>query len=370
MHKCLVVVLLWLLSISATAFAQSNNHYPVTITDAIDRRVTIAAEPKAVLLGSGFNLVALSLIHPDPVSILSAWASDMMGDNPEIYQRFKDKFPEIAQLPIIGDGITISTEAALSVKSDLVIMAKWQADSETGRLTIQHLEELGIATIIVDFNEDTLNNTAKNMRMLGQALNRVEQANAYADFYEARIKLIRDRAAELQTPKPKVLLTAFPDEHKCCYAFGSGGLGAFITLVGGENVAENLAVHGDMMNAEAVLVSNPDVLIATSSPGGTYSALSVGPGVPESEARQTLERIIANPFLASSPAISQGRVHGLWNFFNAVPINVLAAEVLAKWINPELYHDIDPEKTMQDINQRFAAVPFDGAYWVDLKRGD
>ena len=29
--------------------------------------------------------------------------------------------------------------------------------------------------------------------------------------------------------------------------------------------------------------------------------------------------------------------------------------------------DIDPEATLKEINERFAAVPFDGAYWIALK---
>ncbi len=58
--------LLLALLISLTARAETQ--WPLTITDAVGREVTIPARPKAVLLGSGFNLVALSLIHPDPVT--------------------------------------------------------------------------------------------------------------------------------------------------------------------------------------------------------------------------------------------------------------------------------------------------------------
>lgn len=346
--------------------AQATDHYPVTVTDAANRQVTIASEPKAVLLGTGFNLIALSLVHPDPVSILSGWAKDLMGDNPEIYQAFKTKFPKIEQLPIVSDGITITTEAALSVTSDLVILAKWQASTETGGLMIRNLEKLGIPTIVIDFNEDALNNTASNIRLLGQVLNRVEQADAYADFFEVRLKRLKDRSSQFPDSKPTVLLTAFPDVNKCCYVFGASGLGEFITLAGGKNVADALQPHGGTMNVEAIMVANPQILIATSSPGGTYAELSVGPGVKESEARATLNRTIVNPFLVGSKAVETGRVHGLWNFFNAVPINILAAEAFAKWINPEIFADIDPDATLKEINERFAAVPFEGAYWVDL----
>ncbi|MGJ7041234.1 iron complex transport system substrate-binding protein [Shinella sp. BE166] len=347
--------------------ARAEVQYPLTVTDALGREVTIPAEPKAVLLGSGFNLVALSLVHPDPVSILAGWASDMKGDNPEIYARFKDKFPKIEDVPIIGDGITVSFEAALSLKADLAILANWQADTELGKQAIGYLEQTGVPVVIVDFNSDALNNTAGNMRLLGQVMNREEQANAFADFYEARVKRIRDRVAEHTEPGPTVLMDAFPNPEKCCYAYGTGGLGAFIAITGSRNIAESLPAQGGIISSEFLVAANPDVYIATASPGGTYSAFSIGPGVDPNEARETLARAVSSPFLANLKAVKDERVHGLWNFFNAVPLNILAAEAFAHWLRPEIFGDIDPDQTMKEINDRFAAVPFDGAYWISLK---
>ncbi|HEV7250753.1 MAG TPA: ABC transporter substrate-binding protein [Shinella sp.] len=347
--------------------ARAEVQYPLTVTDAIGREVTIPAEPKAVLLGSGFNLVALSLVHPDPVSILAGWASDMKGDNPEIYARFKDRFPKIEDVPIIGDGITMSFEATLSLKADLAILANWQADTELGKQAIGYLEQTGVPVVVVDFNSDALNNTAGNMRLLGQVMNREEQADAFADFYEARVKRIRDRVAEHGEPGPTVLMDAFPNPEKCCFAYGTGGLGAFIAITGSRNIAESLPAQGGIISSEFLVAAEPDVYIATASPGGTYSAFSIGPGVDPNDARETLARAVSSPFLTNLKAVKDGRVHGLWNFFNAVPLNILAAEAFAHWLRPEIFGDIDPDATMKEINERFAAVPFDGAYWISLK---
>ncbi len=347
--------------------ARAEVAYPLTVKDALGREVTIPAEPKAVLLGSGFNLVALSLVHPDPVGILAGWASDMKGDNPEIYARFKDRFPKIEDVPIIGDGITVSFEAALSLQADLAILANWQADTDLGKQAIDYLERSGVPVVVVDFNSDALNNTADNMRLLGKVLNREEQANAFADFYEERVKRIRDRVAAHKEPGPTVLMDAFPNPEKCCYAYGTGGLGAFIAITGSRNIAESLPAQGGIVSSEFIVAADPDVYIATASPGGTYSTFSVGPGVAPEEARETLARAVSGPFLKNLKAVKEERVHGLWNFFNAVPLNILAAEAFAHWLRPDIFADIDPDATLKEINARFAAVPFDGAYWISLK---
>src|SRR5690606_33958496 len=113
--------------------------------------------------------------------------------------------------------------------------------------------------------------------------------------------------------------------------------------------------------------ADPDVYIATASPGGTYSTFSIGPGVDPEEARETLARAVSSPFVANLKAVKGGRVHGLWNFFNAVPLNILAAEAFAQWLRPDIFADVDPDQTLKEINERFAAVPFDGAYWISIK---
>ncbi|MCG5477222.1 MAG: ferrichrome ABC transporter, partial [Sinorhizobium fredii] len=70
----------------------------------------------------------------------------------------------------------------------------------------------------------------------------------------------------------------------------------------------------------------------------------------------------------SIAAVRNGRVHGLWNFFNAIPLNIVAAEAFAAWLRPDLFADVDPARTLAEINERFAAVPFEGAYWISLKK--
>lgn len=353
--------------------ARAEGKWPMTVTDAVGREVTLPAKPKAILLGSGFNLVALSLIHPDPVSLLAGWSADMKGDNPEIYESFRRKFPAIADVPQIDDGTGpgLSFETLLTVKADLALLNNWQSDTESGKRAIDYLTGIGVPVIVLDFNNDALTNTPRMMRLLGKILERDEQAEAFARYYEDKLALIQARLAAKPEPRPMVLMDAFPQADKCCWAYGTGGLGEFLTIAGGRNFAEGtLPRPGGTVNAEAVMAANPDIYIATSSPGGKYGTLSIGPGVAEEEARQTLAQTVTAPALASLRAVQEKHVHGLWNFFNAIPLNILAAEAFATWIRPDLFSDLDPKKSLAEINERFAAVPFKGTYWVDLKPED
>ncbi|TCU18107.1 ABC transporter substrate-binding protein [Rhizobium sullae] len=354
----------------APYLARAQSRWPLTVTDAIGRTATIQKRPEAVILGTGFNLIALSLIHPDPVSLLAGWANDMKGDNPFIYEAFRKKFPAIETVPYVGNGQAdgLSFEAALSLNADLAIMGMWQADSELGRRAMQYLESVGVPVVVVDFSRDPLRTTPRDMRLLGRIFERDQQAEDFARFFETRLARIKAKTASTTDSGPLVLMDAFPSDVRGSWAIGRTGLGELIVLAGGRNAADkNLPPQGGPVTAEYILAADPDVYIATGSPGGTYTAFSVGPGVDPSEARRSLGETVKMPNLAPLKAVREGRVHGLWNFFNAVPLNILAAEAVATWVRPNLFGDVDPASSLAELNDRFAAVPIEGAYWTSLK---
>ncbi len=213
--------------------------------------------------------------------------------------------------------MTVSVEKIVSIKADLAILSDWQMRSDEGVQAIAYLEKMGIPVIVVDFGNHALQNTSQNMRLLGKVLNREEQANAFADFYDERIARIRDRVGK-NDAGPTVLLEAFPNADQCCYAYGRSSMGEFITLTGSRNIAADGPPQA-IISSEYIVAADPQVYIATSSPGGKYSGFSIGPGVSEQEARDTLSSALKNPFRAGLKAVHDKRVHGLWNFSMLFP---------------------------------------------------
>ena len=63
-------------------------------------------------------------------------------------------------------------------------------------------------------------------------------------------------------------------------------------------------------------------------------------------------------------AVEDGRTHGIW-FPLTGGLSIVALEVVAKWVLPDLYADIDPQATMDEINGRFLATPLRGSFWTN-----
>lgn len=342
--------------------------WPRQVVDAAGRSVTLPRPPRRILLGSGFNLVPLSLLHPDPVSLMVAWASDLKRLNRPMAEAFERRFPALAALPLIGDngGAGLSLEHVLSAEPDLVLLTGWHHATETGRLAIRRLAEAGVPVLVLDFSEDPLVKTPRSMRALGQAIGREAEAEAFSTFYEQRVAGIRAKVAATPEPRPRVILQAFGGSSDCCWVWNNGGLGGLLGALGVRNLGAELLPAtgmGGTLYLESLLAADPEVYVTTGLPRREFS---LGPGVPREQSRASLARVVQQAGLSSLAAARQGRVHGLWNHFNAVPLNLLAFEALARWCRPDLFPALDPAATLAEINRRFAAMPFEGSFWVSL----
>ena len=331
----------------APNIARAQTRWPLNVTDATGRKVTIKKKPEGVILATGFNLIPLSLIHPDPVSLLAGWASDMKGDNPFIYEAFRKEFPAIENVAIVGNGHAdgLSVETALSLSADLAIMSTWQADSEVGQLAMQYLELGRPPGRRRRYQSRPAEHNAARHAPARPDLRARTAGRGVCPVLREAAGAHQNQGGERDNAGPLVLMDAFPSDIRGSWAIGRTGLGELITLAGGRNVAsDNLPPQGGPVTAEYVIAADPDVYIATGSPGGTYTTFSVGPGVDPSEARRSLAETVKMPNLAPLKAVREGNVHGMWNFFNAVPLNILAAEAVATWIRPELFGDVDPAR--------------------------
>lgn len=338
------------------------------VTDLRDRPLTVATPAGKLSIDDGRYLIALSLIHPDPVSVLAAWAGDVNRISPEMYAAFVEKSPTLETLTktpsSAGD---FDVEAVLAAGPDVAVVSLGSGPTDA---QVAQLEAAGVTVAFIDFFTHPFENQARSLSLLGRLVGREEQATAYNAFRAARLKIISDKVATLtDEQKPTVFLEAHsgngPD---CCNSVGRGNVGDYIAFVGGRNIgADVLNSASGKLNLEYVIDRDPDVYIATGGPHlERAGGFVVGPQYTQDQARASLRRVASRRGIANLTAIGAGRVHGLSHQLINSPIDIVATEVMAKWIHPELFADLNPRATLDEINSRFLAVPYRGDYWVDL----
>lgn len=352
---------------AAPAVAQTK----ITIKDIAGREVTIDRPAKRLVLGEGRQLLALALLHPDPVSLLAGWPSDLSRQDGVTYESYRKKYPAIDKVPILGRGTedTFSIEQALAAKPDVAVLSGGYGPSARSTQVIDRFQAAGIPVVFVDFVAKPLENTVPSMKILGQLIGREREADAFISFYQSRMDRISTRLTEAAPAKPKVLMHAHAGAHECCNSPGRATIGAFIDAAGGHNIAtEVLKQPFGQLNLEFVVARDPDVYVGT---GGVHlrgtGGLVLGPGVDPATSRSLLAAIAGRSGLSTLSAVRNGRVHGLWHLFNNLPLNILAVEALAKWFHPALFKDVDPEASLREVNGKFLPIPFEGTYWVSLK---
>lgn len=367
MKKFLFGLLTYLVLSSQFSFAAG---WPKEVTDILGNKVVLEQPPQRIILASGYSFISLVFTDPEPTKKLVAWGSELKRFDAATYSLFLTKYPELADLTTIGSGSgnELSAELILSLQPDLVIFDAWQAEGST--TLIEHLNKAGIKVIFIDYYMSPLEHTVPSTRLLGQVMDREAETEELIAFYQSHMERLTSRLASGNLKQPKVLLHAYPGVWNCCWSSGSGGVGEYISLFKGINIGASLFpnANGGNLNLEYILMQDPDIYIATGHSGvDKNKGLPIGTGIDEALTLRQLRKIVSEPGLNALTAVAENRVYGFWNYFSGSPFNIVGAEVMAKWIQPELYQDINPQETMDEINRRFLPLPLKGTYWIAIK---
>lgn len=340
----------------------------ILLKDVTGREVAIQAPAKRMLIDDGRFLIALSLIHPDPVSAIAAWPRDINRIGQRTYAAYKAKFPAIDDLAKVASSAgTLSVEQVLAAKPDLAVFSLGSQPSDEERVKI---EAAGIPVVVIDFFVHPLQNLEPSLRLMGRATGRERQAEDFLAFRRQHLDAIAAKVKALgDKPRPKVFLEPHAGmTADCCNSPGRGNVGEVIDFVGGTNIGEAVIPRAfGKLNLEYIVAQNPDIYIATggSHLEGTGGTL-IGPEYTPERARATLAGVVARPGFAGLEAVRDRHVFALSHQLLNSALDILTVEVLAKWIQPGLFGDLDPEATRRALNERFLAVPVEGPNWVAL----
>lgn len=340
----------------------------IVLKDVTGREVTLAAPASRLLIDDGRFLIALALIHRDPVSVLAAWPRDINRIGARTFEAYRTKFPAIDNLARVASSAgALSVEQVVAARPDLAVFSLGAQPSPEERARI---EEAGIPVVVIDFFTHPLANLEPSLTLLGAATGHAAQAREFLAFRRARLDAVQAKLDGLkESERPRVFLEPHAAmTADCCNSPGRGNVGDIIEAVGGTNIGAAVIPRAfGKLNLEYVIAQDPEVYIAT---GGSHmegtAGLLIGPEYSAERARETLARVVSRPGFSGFAAVRAHRVHGLSHQMLNSPLDLFTVEILAKWIHPERFAGLDVERTVAEVNERFLAVPVEGPNWISL----
>lgn len=222
--------------------------YPLTVTDDLGRKVTLAREPT--------RIVAMLPSHTETLFAVGA-GSKLVGI--DVYSNFpKADTDKIAK---VGSGFQPNLEAILALKPDLVL-----ADESTSSKLTEKLEKAGLT--VFGGTGQTYNEVFEKISTIGKLVNR--EGNALRLITSMRSELSAIEASVRNLPK----VSCYYEIDPAPYTVGPNSfIGVLITRAGGRNIIPTGIGDFPKISPELVLSANPSVII-----GLTLDAAVARPG--------------------------------------------------------------------------------------------
>ncbi len=269
--------------------------------------VPVASKRLVGLVGMLVGLVWMAQAGADPVALrdvrgqqlnLSAPAQRIVALAPHFVENlfvigagsqivgavdFIDFPPEAQSIPSVGGYSSLSAEAILGLRPDLVLA--WQSGNSTA--LIAQLENLGLAVFVEEPRD--LAAVAEGLLRLGVLTGREAEARAAAEAFRRR----RDALAQQYSARPAVRVFYQIWHQPLQTLNGTHAVNDLIRLCGGENVFAGALPLAPRVSEEAVLAARPQVIIASGQ---------------SADLRPSMARWRRWPQL---PAVAEGHLHAI-----------------------------------------------------------
>ncbi|MEW5960875.1 MAG: cobalamin-binding protein, partial [Chloroflexota bacterium] len=242
--------------------------FPITVSDDLDRRVTLTAKPERII----------SLL-PSNTEILFAVGAGEQVIGVTSYCNYP---PEAATRRQIG-GITvqsISVETIIAMEPDLILSTQAQAE------IIDTLTGTGLTVIALQ--PRTLDDIYANIELVGRITGHPDKAAALVTGLRRRAEAVE--AAVAAVPQRERLDVFYEVWHDPLMTTGPNTfIGQIITLAGGDNIFADVAEDWPQVSSEVVVTRNPAVILGPDSHGDALTGDSIArrPGWAGLEAVQT-----------------------------------------------------------------------------------
>jgi iron complex transport system substrate-binding protein len=308
------------------------------------RNVTVAHPVESVAVLGTYGAEAMrSLKADDKVSCVS---DPIVKD----YNMF---LPEFSKLPTIGGMFSPDLEKLVAQNPNLVLA---YAESPKPEEFDSKLPS-SINVVHLDFTRADL--MCDDFKKLGYIVDRTEEADEIIKFYEDFNIKIKEKTENLPVDgRPRVYLASMGFSSSKIYnSIGKGtGPDSACDMAGGINIAEHSGYKD--VDPEWVTSQNPDIIVAVLS-----TSSGIGYEYDNTSLVEAMRNEILNsPELAEVKAVKEGKVYCISLQIMSKPRYFLGVAYLAKWLHPDLFEDLNPEKLNAEYLERFQDLPYRGVY--------
>jgi iron complex transport system substrate-binding protein len=316
-------------------------NYPRTISDGSGMEVTIYRPIERAICTTPQQLETLRSIKVP---------KEMIVGVPQDMERYS-YLSEFADLPSIGHFYEFDIETILTLEPDVVIVHPGPGPSGGFDDLLSKLDDSGLT--VFRFRCNVPETYSEDVEKLGVIFEREAEADQFLDFYEGVLNTVEERVSEIpEEERPKVYCeydvykTAPSDVYP-------------ITMAGGSYIFTSSGSVREV-DPEAVIAENPDVIIRLVS-YDDFDAKAVGD---DSRLKAARDELLNRTELQNVKAVQEGRVYAMaapfWTYLPYCSCRYFVGiEYMAKWFHPDLFEDIDPERTHQRYLSEFQGLDYD-----------
>lgn len=350
----------------------------ITVVDIAGRSVEVEKGVQRVILGEGRMIYSLAVLDDNPFDRVVGWKDDLILYDPDAYRKYLDVFPQAADLANLGSPYSAeySLEKIISLDAELVILNLGNLLKAQESGIIEKLDKAGIPVVFIDFRQRPTSHTVPSLALLGKVFDRRDKADDFIDFYTQQMASIYSVVETIKDEdKPVVFIdrAAGYRPDKCCGTFGAANLGRLVDLSGGINWGSRMFPgFAGNVNPEVIFADDPDVIIGT---GANWSEANPATGAVlfgyEAEPAAVQERLAALASRKGWPelkAVKNDQFYSVYHQFYNSPYHFVVMQQFAKWFHPELFEDLDPHASWQELHDRFLPIDTSGIFWAALKK--
>ena len=373
----LLFILVMLVSLAGCGTASQNKEAAKetpktkTYTDMAGRQVTLSTNINKIVLIRSMDVYYMSAIlgkdFDKKVVALGLGFKDSDIDGYKKYSEVMD-MDKIKSLGSIYDD-AISLESVVNLDADLIVV-----DTQfKSKSCVNKMIEAGLPVVFTDMNSDPFHGVQKSMSMLGEMLGEgdkvkkmVDDANTKTDSVLARV----DKLLKAGTKRPKLYFecgNVTPSEIGGTRGDTSNGWGYLWDKLGADNIG--VGQGSNPMNPEIVLTANPDlIVIGGANWDPNADIMRMGYYVTKEQASEHLgEYAEKRAGWSDLSAIKNKRLYSVHFNYTVYPYNFCGVEAMAKFLFPDEFKDLNPEKDREEFFNKYMPVKYSGLFSADWK---